>query len=229
VGAFTTVPAISGSRIVAATQDGLLRCFFLITGDPMWEHRLTHPLEGAPVTDADGRVFLGTSDGWIESLSVSSGRRLWRWRIGARTPHSGVIVGGRYCVASYDAAMHALDRRSGHQIWRAALPSRPLASPLVQQDIVFVLCYGDMERRSTLVAADAATGKRLGVFEINGEALGAALLVKAHFVVPLRDGTIVSLALAAPPDRSGDPRQTGPAPDQKRGQPAPAPEGPQPR
>jgi outer membrane protein assembly factor BamB len=216
VGAFTTVPATAGSRVLAATQEGLVRCFFLITGEPMWEYRLAQPLDVAPVADRDGRVFLGTSDGWILCLSTSSGRRLWRWRIGARTAHAGVVIGSRYCVASYDAALHALDRRSGHLSWRSALPSRPLAPPLVRGDVIYVLCYGDLENRSSLVATEAASGRRIGVFDLAGEAVGLPLLIKDRFVFPLRDGTLVAFTPAVPASR---PSRKAPQSGQPRGQP----------
>jgi outer membrane protein assembly factor BamB len=183
---------------VAGTHAGLVRCFYLITGEPMWEYDLGQALTVPLVADTDGHVFFGTADGWILCLSTARGKPIWRWRIGARTADAGVVVGHRYCVASYDAALHALDTSNGHLAWRSPLPSRPLGAPVIHENLVFVLCYGEQENSSALVAIESTAGRRAGTFEVPGEALGAPLLVKEHFIVTLRVGAIASFAFAAP-------------------------------
>ena len=64
--------------------------------------------------------------------------------------------------AAYDAVLYALER-GGNLAWRGALPSRPLAAPLVVEGRVVVACL-----ENQLVAFDAESGAKAGGFTTLG-------------------------------------------------------------
>jgi hypothetical protein len=149
------------------------------------------------VADDRGRVFVGASHGRILGLSLSSGNERWAWRVGSDTPLPGLVLKDSVLFVSLSAVGYALVRENGHVAWRAALPSRPLA-PLVRRgEILLALVYGDRENRCTLVAL-GEHGKRLGAFDITGEAVGTPLVLGERLIVGLREQAVVALAPAAP-------------------------------
>jgi hypothetical protein len=83
--------------------------------------------------------------------------------------------------------------------WRAALPSRPLAGPVLFGDAVFVACHGARPGETFLIGFDARTGERQGDFKVAGEARTPPLLVEDRVYIGLRDRvySVVSLHLGA--------------------------------
>ena len=91
-----------------------------------------------PPAIADGRLFVGSSDGWVYCFEASSGRQLWRFRaapVDRKIPAygrltstwpvgSGVLVedGVVYAaagIASYDGThVYALDTQDGSIVWQ---------------------------------------------------------------------------------------------------------------
>jgi outer membrane protein assembly factor BamB len=65
----TSTSACSGDKIFAATDSGLLAAFDALTGQKLWEHLLTDKRFEAPLTCADGRLYLG------EGSAYGSGKK----------------------------------------------------------------------------------------------------------------------------------------------------------
>ena len=197
LGTFSTAPLFASGRLVAGTREGAIHCLDLATGRPLWKYQTSAPLLAKPIADERGRVFLGTGDGRVLALSLRSGKRLWEWRTGVATDFEAVCYKDLVLFASNDAILLGLNRRSGHLAWRATLPSRPLATPLIRGDVLIAVCYGSRDSRTTLMAVDLVTVRRIGnVFETQGEAQAAPLLLDDRLVFAFRDRTVAVLALA---------------------------------
>ncbi len=78
------------------TTDQVLACD-LQTGSVRWRFFAEGPVRFAPVY-VDGKLYVGSDDGYLHCLSASDGKRLWRVRGAPETlPDSRMLVNGRVC------------------------------------------------------------------------------------------------------------------------------------
>lgn len=141
-GGFSSV-AVSGGRIVTMgdRRDGqYVLAFAEADGTPLWATRVggTHVDQyGGPrsTPTVDGNLTFATStDGDVVALDTATGAIRWRKNLpqdfGAPTPgwqfsESPLVDGDRVVITpgSRRAAMVAMEKTTGKEIWRAAMPS----------------------------------------------------------------------------------------------------------
>jgi alcohol dehydrogenase (cytochrome c) len=140
----------------------------------------TFPMPGESVLEAtpivvDG-VMYTTRAGEVAALDASTGRQIWRYSRPQKVknpneinPYNrGVsIVGNRLFFGTLDAALVALDARTGLPVWEVQVADSMLgysltSAPLIVRDRVIVgITGGEFGARGFLDAYDSATGKRL--------------------------------------------------------------------
>jgi outer membrane protein assembly factor BamB len=197
LGTFSTAPLFAKDRVVAGTREGAIHCIELATGKPLWTYQTQAPVLAAPVADDSGRVFLGTGDGRLLALSLRSGKRIWEWKTGVATDFPALCYKDVVLFVPSDAVVMALRRNTGHLAWRAVIPSRPLAPPMLHDDVLLIACYGSRENRTALVALDIITTRRLGgTFETQGETTTPPLFMDDRLVFAFRDRSVALLTLA---------------------------------
>ncbi len=131
-------------------------------------------LEATPVV-VDG-VMYTTQPGTVAALDARSGRQIWRYTRPqkVRSPYEinpfnrGVaVLGHRLFVGTLDAALVAIDARTGLPLWETQVADSMLgysitSAPLVVRDKVLVgITGGEFGARGFLDAYDGATGSRL--------------------------------------------------------------------
>jgi hypothetical protein len=84
-------------------------------------------------------------------------------------------------------------------VWRAGLPSRPLAPPVLVGGDVLVACYGSRPEENFLVGYDTRTGERLGDLLTPGELAAPPVAAAGRLLLPLRDRRLVALRLPVTP------------------------------
>ena len=193
-------PVAAGPCLLVPEEGGTLRCREPGTGRSIWTYETGGPLSAAPLVDNDGRVLLGTSARMFVAVSLEKGHRQWRWKLGADVRTSPAILDDLVVFASHEAVIYALRRGGGNLAWRATLPSRPLAPPLLLGEGVIVSCYGARPSENLLVGIDGRNGKRIGELRTPAEVQGQPLLVGDRLLLPLRDLRVVAFQLAAPSD-----------------------------
>jgi PQQ-dependent dehydrogenase (methanol/ethanol family) len=131
-------------------------------------------LETMPVV-VDG-VMYTTQPGVVAALDARTGRQIWRYarQQKVKNPYEinpfnrGVaVLGQRLFVGTLDAALIALDARTGLPLWETQVADSMLgysitSPPLIVKDKVLVgITGGEFGPRGFLDAYDAATGKQL--------------------------------------------------------------------
>lgn len=128
-----------------------------------------------------GSVILASSDGTIVAMDARTGNDLWRIRL-EMPLSSGVGSDGRWtAVVSQGNELVVLE--AGREKWRAAIPAQVFTAPLVAGERVFVLAAD-----RTVLAFDAATGRRLWSQPRSGE----ALVLRQPGVLIAVDNTLVA-------------------------------------
>jgi outer membrane protein assembly factor BamB len=194
-----TAPAINATSVVVGETDGHLRCRDLATGRVLWSHATARAPQAQPVGDDQGRFLVGTTDRRFLSLDGATGDARWTWRLGADVHYPAALFERLVLFATHEDVLYALDRGNGHMAWRVALPSRPLAGPILFGDAVIVACHGARPGETFLIGFEARTGERQGDFKVPGEARTPPLLVEDRVYIGMRDRahSVVSLHLGA--------------------------------
>jgi outer membrane protein assembly factor BamB len=200
----TSPPAQVGACLLLAEGD-TLRCRAAATGRSSWEYKARGVISSAAVTDGEGRVFVGTAGREFLALDLDDGGRKWRWKVGADVPFPAVVWEDLVIFATHENVLYGLKRGGGNMVWRAGLPSRPLAPPLLVGHDVLVACYGGRPEENVLVGYDALTGERLGDLLTPGELAGAPVAAAGRLFLPLRDRKVVALRLPTLPSPTPSP------------------------
>lgn len=109
---FTThqEPAVNGKiRLGSAftnvkkgsVQDGPFVAVDMETGKVAWTHMTPKPLIGGALATAGNLVFTGEGDGWFDAFDAKTGKRLWRYNLGAgvNAPPISYEVNGTQYIA----------------------------------------------------------------------------------------------------------------------------------
>ena len=146
-----------------------------------WQYDLGSPRRGQEATPIviDGVMYTSGTWGYVYALDAATGRELWRYDPkatyqAARNPccdlvNRGVAVWkGKVYVASVDGRLHALEARTGRQIWVRdtivdhSLPYSSTGAPIVAGRVVIIGNSGsDMGKggvRGYVSAYDLASG-----------------------------------------------------------------------
>ena len=165
--------SVAGGRayVMGAAQAGeSVHAIDLASGDPAWSTRISRAYQasrgngprGTPTIDGDRIYALGLA-GDLVCLDRATGRLIWRKnilqsfqgrRIGWAISESVLIDGDQLICTpgGPGATLAALDKKTGDEIWRAAVPGNPAAayaSPIVV-NVGGVRQYVNYTNRSTV-------------------------------------------------------------------------------
>ncbi|HOO96665.1 MAG TPA: PQQ-binding-like beta-propeller repeat protein [Caldisericia bacterium] len=145
-------PCLSATQVLIPASEKLL-CMAQTDGGLLW----THEVEGeivTPATALNGKVFFGTSDGWLKCVDEIDGSLVWSYSMTTElTTH--IAVSSSYVVAgSEDGVMHCLDFATGQKLWLFDTGETIEAgAAIVGEDVYF----GTMNKR--LYCYNAPTGE----------------------------------------------------------------------
>jgi PQQ-dependent dehydrogenase (methanol/ethanol family) len=135
----------------------------------------TSSLEIEPLV-IDGVMYTSGQPGTVLALDAKSGRRIWQFTRQRKTRNPNeinpfnrgvAVLGNRVFVGTLDAAIVAIDARTGLLLWESQIADSILgysvtSAPLIVKDKVIVgVSGGEFGARGFLDAYDAATGKRV--------------------------------------------------------------------
>jgi outer membrane protein assembly factor BamB len=180
--------AVNPSGIYVALVDRLTRVN-VADGAIRWARELPGQLTSTAV--ARDRVFVGSTTNEIFAFDADSGSLEWRFRYG------GDVIGitatdDLIFVASLDNVLWA-HRRSGNQVWKQPLPTRPLGAPLTFEGVVAVV------GAESVATFNSRTGTSIGKFDAPNLLQGAPVVdpTPAPFAVSImvvtRDGRAIGL------------------------------------
>jgi outer membrane protein assembly factor BamB len=177
--------AIAGGRVFfGSTADGRVTCRDLATGKEEWAFFTSGPVRLAP-TISDGRVYVGSDDGYAYCLDAKSGALVWKLRAGpnderilargrmiSRWPvRTGLLIdgGSAYFGAGVfpheNIFLYAVDAATGKVQWKNDAISQedagrndlsPQGYLLATKELLFV-----PSGRALSVAFDRKTGKQV--------------------------------------------------------------------
>jgi eukaryotic-like serine/threonine-protein kinase len=122
-------PAVAGGLVVCANLEGRVFAVDRSSGKLRWSFTSASPLP-FNTTPAGGwdnlasspvvvgtTVVIGTPDGLIRAVELSSGKSLWEVKTGGRVRATPAVKDGMVVVGSFDGRVYALDLKTGAERW----------------------------------------------------------------------------------------------------------------
>jgi glucose dehydrogenase len=64
-------------------QNGVFTAINVDTGTVAWQYKAKQPLIGGALATAGNLVFMGEGDGYFDAFDATSGKKLWKFNLGA--------------------------------------------------------------------------------------------------------------------------------------------------
>jgi len=193
-------PALGADRLYVAAEAGVLRCHSLADGATIWVKKTGFPSLGVPLA-VDGRVYLAAGERAFAAFDAKSGKRRWRWTVGAGARFEPAVLGGNVLFVTLEGLLYGLNKHNGHLSFRTSLPSRPASGPLLLGSAALVAAHGTRARESLLVTLDGRNGQRLGDLRTITELATSPVLIGRTLLLGLRDKDAVSALLLGAADQ----------------------------
>ncbi|PQA75779.1 outer membrane protein assembly factor BamB [Rhodoferax sp. TS-BS-61-7] len=147
-------PHVVGSQVLLASAKGIVTALQGETGSVAWQLDVGTPLVSGVGSDGQTAAVMSEAG---ELIAMSSGKVLWKQRLGALGLTPPLVAGARIFTLTADRTVTAFDAASGQRLWQLQRSS----DPLVLGQAGVLLAVGD-----TLVVGVA--GRLLGVNPLNG-------------------------------------------------------------
>jgi outer membrane protein assembly factor BamB len=181
-------PAYDGNNLFLASGDGTLSAL-TIDGTLRWQQSVAAPLLRTPVVLPQGVVVV-SREGQVVAYD-QEGQLLWQRELdevcyyGAPLYHEGALF-----VATAGNGLWKLDAATGDVVWRVALAGPSYATPLIDNDRIFV---GD--NSGTLRVFGIDSGQLVTQYKLDREIQGRPLLWSEQLLVGSRDHKVHAFRL----------------------------------
>lgn len=105
----STDMALAGDILLLPTSKGLLRTFDVKRMEPGWIFRSVRAM--APPIVVKGVVYVGSESQYLHALQLSTGRELWRYRLGGEILSAPAIYRDQLFVGASDGKMYGFGER----------------------------------------------------------------------------------------------------------------------
>lgn len=193
-----TMQYVKGKRTVRGPGLNSIYALDRTTGKEIWAFHTPGEIMPTPV-DLDGFLYVGTGDGHVYKVDVSSGKQVWKTDIQSFVSMSSPVAGdGNIFVGgTYPNYFYALDQNTGKVAWKATIPGLVATgisdcTPAYADGIVVqeaTVDSGDSSNpvANVLLAMDAKTGKLLWQQRMNNGPVPPAMKT----ATPMIDGGVV--------------------------------------
>jgi len=192
-------PALKDGTLFVGSFDGFVYALDAVTGRERWKFDTREAIQSSPAV-AEGTVFIGSRSAAVFALDAQTGALKWKTRHpnGSWVLGSPAVAQGKVIVGSSDEQfLHALDMKTGQEVWRLDTRYRMLGSPVIAGDVV--LCGSE---GAHILAIDLQTGLLLGMNAAEGPIHTSPLPTGDLLLVGSDDKHLHAFQASPAPDRS---------------------------
>jgi outer membrane protein assembly factor BamB len=149
-------PVVAGDLVYIAGYNGKIYAYNISNLAMRW----AYPREGnlqpfvSGLVEADGKLFIGCSDGMVYALDSTTGDKLWEFKTDEKIWGTPAIDGDTLYIGSFDKKLYALNVADGKKKWEFVTEGAIISTPLVYNGTIYI---GSFDRN--LYAVNAIDGK----------------------------------------------------------------------
>ena len=181
-------PAIIGDRTFAAGCDSNLHVIDTAKGVEQGNPVELGGQVGATVAVDGDVLFVATMSSQVLAINWKKGEILWKFEPSARAQaffSSPALTSNLVIAGSRDKLVHALDRKTGQEVWNFATRHKVDGSPVVSGNRVYV---GSFDKH--LYVLDLANGTQLAKFDLGSEIPATPAIASGSLVIGTGSGTV---------------------------------------
>ena len=157
------------------------------TNDKLWNYTTGSNVYSSPAV-ADGKVYVGSSDGKVYCLNALNGTCLWSYPTGGQVESSPAVSDLRVYVGSYDNKLYCLDALTGASIWNYTTNNDVRSSPAVFGGKVYV---GSLDGK--VYCLDASTGAYVWNYTTGGSVFSSPAVDNGKVYIGSNDTKVYCL------------------------------------
>lgn len=184
-------PAVANGLAFISGCDGILRAIHIATGKEAYQVEIGSYTGASPAIEGQYAYF-GTFDNQIVAAGLQRRRIQWRYEHPARKfPFyaTAAVRNGRVFIGGRDKLMHALDAKTGKEIWSFTTKARIDSSAVITQD--GRLFFGSND--GNFYVLDGESGKEVWKFTAGAPISASPALDGERIVIGAQDGRIYCL------------------------------------
>jgi outer membrane protein assembly factor BamB len=184
-------PAVTNGLAFISGCDGILRAIRVADGQQAYEVEIGSYTGASPALEGQNAYF-GTFDNEVVAASLQRRKIIWRYEHPERKfPFyaTAAVWNGKVYSGGRDKMMHALDARSGKELWSFMTKARIDSSPALTQD--GRLWFGSND--GNFYVLDANTGKEVWKFTAGAPISASPAIDGERVVIGDQDGRIYCL------------------------------------
>jgi len=140
-GQFYASPAMAQGVLVIGDDHGGLHAFDADL-KPLWDYTAGAAIRATAVI-ADGRVYIGCTDGYFYCLELLTGELGWKKKTSGRIYQSAAVGDSGVVFGSTDHSVICLDKNNGDELWRFTAGATISTAPVIAGETVFI---GSMDK-----------------------------------------------------------------------------------
>jgi len=184
---------VSGDKVFAGTQNGVLYCIDIEQGTKVWQFSpggVFSCFAASPRISGD-RVYVGSFDQNIYVIDKDAGSLIWSIKLDSvvRSSPSALDSQGRFYIGCSDHFLYCIDSLGKKVVWRLQTGKEVISSPLLYRDTVY---FGSNDNKCR--AVDAQTGKEIWLFETDGPVTSAPSVSGDVVLFTCEDSSIYALS-----------------------------------
>src|SRR6267378_1461805 len=94
----------------------------------LWSFKTGGPVKSSAAI-VDGHVFIGSGDGNVYALDLTSGKKIWAAKTGGPVDSSPLVLDGKVFFGSTDNSLYAVEAASGKPVWKYQTGDKILGAP----------------------------------------------------------------------------------------------------
>ena len=162
------------------------------TSNLLWKYKTDGAVVSSPAV-VDGKVYVGSADGYVYSLNANTGELIWKHFTGAWTT-SPTVVDGKVFIGSLNPGFlfYCLDAATGDSVWDLEPQGNNVisANAVVINDRVFV---GEASIPGVIDAVDENSGAIIWQYQLRLPVSSSAAFANDKIFVGSTDNNIYSL------------------------------------
>ena len=179
-GSFQAGAVSWGNSIICSSQEGQIS-ILSPQGRVLKTLAMENPISNTPLVD-EGRLYVGTADGYFHCLDLKRGNRKWRVDVRGKILAPPRADEKRVFLSAANCVLYCLNKRNGHLLWWRALPSRSYHEPEFTDGQILI-----SSSSSTILCLDRKTGEEVGTFEGSSEVRSNLIWLEGFLLLHLYD------------------------------------------